>query len=1560
MKTDCNPLRSGRQNRSRLEVKVLSPGRSPHPVGQGRTTRSSGNCSRRPVAYPADHSETLDPPNRTIGLAAWHVLSGQLVAHVPLGLFLMTLGVCGALHAAPGDLKWEFLTEGVVNSSPAIGADGTIYVGSDDGKLYALDGATGQKRWEFQTGAAVVSSPSIGDDGTVYVGSKDGIVYALNGVTGQKKWQFLTDDWVESSPAVGADGTVYIGSHDGRVYALVGATGEKRWEFLTGGPIRSSPAIGTEGTVYVASYDGYLHALDGTTGQEKWECKIGANLSSSLAIGPDGTVYVGGGAVYAVNGATGLVNWEFSENDTYSSPVVGINGTLYVLGPPKLLALDGITGQKKWEFVGGGGTGPSSCPALAADGTLYIWGSRNLYAVNSANGQREWDSPTVNAIWSSPSIGTNGAIYFGGYDKKVYAIEGHTEVGLAGGFWPKFQGNVRNTGRALESRPIFLGSELSDQRVAQQSTVLFTVSAGGARPLHHQWFYQGTALPGETNRTLALTNVQLTNAGDYFVTLSNQLGMITSRVARLTVGYRLSVAKSNQSCTVQIRPAQDLYEPNDQVELTAVPSPEVTFLGWGGDASGTMNPIIVLMDGNKSVIASFSFSPGMLKWQSESLSAQSSPAIGLDGTIYIASIVEKVYALDSATGQTKWKVPGNDFWSDPAIGEDGTVYVAAPYRANLRPGAGAVYALDGLTGRRKWTSQMGDRVISSPALGADGTVYVGSGDGKLYALEGATGRKRWDYATGDGVCGSPAIGGDGTVYVGSDHRVHALDGATGRKKWESAAVESSVAIGADGTVYATSGDHRVYANGTGYVESSDYKVYALDGATGRKKWQFQTGTNGYVWGSSPTIGGDGTVYVGSLDQKVYALDGATGLEKWESPAGIKVMSSPAIGADGTVYVGSDGGLYALDGVTGREKWRYPFASFSSFSGPPAIGADGTVYTSGGKALASSSVGGLARSPWPTCRGNAQNTGRVQCLSAPTLLQDLKDLRVAEGSTVSFSVATACPLRYQWFFQGVTLPGQSNQTLTLTNTQMARTGSYFVTVSNPFGTITSRVATLTVGYALTIINNNSACQVLRRPDWEVYEPGCQVELTAMPGGGNTFVGWSGDVTGTTNTVVITMDGPKRVLANFSLGQGQFKWAFSTGDAIHCGPAIGADGTVYVGSRDKKVYAVDCATGERKWEFLTGNYVYSSPAVGAEGTVYVGSEDGKVYALDGGTGQKRWEFLTGDHVSGGPALGAFGLVYVGSFDTKVYALESATGTKQWEFLTGGSVASSPAIGADGTVYVGSRDRKVYALAGATGEKRWDFLTGAAVDSSPAIGPDGTVYVGSGDQKVYALDGLTGQPKWTYTTGAGVSSSPALATDGTVYVGSWDGKLYALDGATGQKKWDYATGDMIFSSPGVAWNGTVYVGSRDKRLYALEGATGAKQWEYVAADYIYGSPAIGTDGTVYLGASDGKLYAIAGGSVGGLADSSWPKFRRDARNTGCLSAVPVVLQLRSPSFSTNGFGLMIQRPVGQSVWLDATTNLNDWIPLVQFTNPAVTFGWQDPDSIRMPQRFYRLRMP
>jgi len=121
---------------------------------------------------------------------------------------------------------WNYTTDGNVFSSPAV-ADGKVYVGSYDYRVYCLNATTGVQIWNYTTGNNVQSSPIVAD-GKVYVGSDDHRVYCLNATTGAHIWDYPANGNVRSSPAV-ADGKVYVGSGDDRVYCLNASTGVHIW-----------------------------------------------------------------------------------------------------------------------------------------------------------------------------------------------------------------------------------------------------------------------------------------------------------------------------------------------------------------------------------------------------------------------------------------------------------------------------------------------------------------------------------------------------------------------------------------------------------------------------------------------------------------------------------------------------------------------------------------------------------------------------------------------------------------------------------------------------------------------------------------------------------------------------------------------------------------------------------------------------------------------------------------------------------------------------------------------------------------------------------------------------------------------------------------------------------------------------------------------------------------------------------------------------------------------------------------------------------------------------------
>jgi len=135
----------------------------------------------------------------------------------------------------------------------AVDNQGTIYFGSDDKHLYAVN-PNGSLKWKFETNDFIKSAPVIGSDKTIYFGSYDGFLYALHHENGNLKWKFETGDWIIHSPAIAADGKIYFVSDDKHLYA-VNPEGElHRKYFLSFGGISQAPLISEDGKVYITSH----------------------------------------------------------------------------------------------------------------------------------------------------------------------------------------------------------------------------------------------------------------------------------------------------------------------------------------------------------------------------------------------------------------------------------------------------------------------------------------------------------------------------------------------------------------------------------------------------------------------------------------------------------------------------------------------------------------------------------------------------------------------------------------------------------------------------------------------------------------------------------------------------------------------------------------------------------------------------------------------------------------------------------------------------------------------------------------------------------------------------------------------------------------------------------------------------------------------------------------------------------------------------------------------------------------------------------------------------------
>ncbi|HLJ85112.1 MAG TPA: PQQ-binding-like beta-propeller repeat protein [Candidatus Eremiobacteraceae bacterium] len=351
-------------------------------------------------------------------------------------------------------------------------------------------------------------------------------------------------------------------------------------------------------------------------------------------------------------------------------------------------------------------------------------------------------------------------------------------------------------------------------------------------------------------------------------------------------------------------------------------------------------------------------------------------------------------------------------------------------------------------------------------------------------------------------------------------------------------------------------------------------------------------------------------------------------------------------------------------------------------------------------------------------------------------------------------------------------------------------------------------------------------------------------------------------------------------------GKSLWHFKTGSRVVSSPAIWRS-AVYFGSYDGNFYALSANDGKLLWKFKTGGErrfegthlhgsqpvdetmpdpfdVYlSSPAIWHE-TVYFGSGDGHVYALNAKTGEKLWSFKTGDIVHASPAIDN-GTLFVGSWDSYFYALDALSGKMRWRFKTGVDpdihnqvgIQSSAAV-MDGTVFFGCRDSHLYALDEQTGDKKWSLdMHGSWVIGSPAV-RDGKVYfatsdsglfyaVNAGDGSIVFSEDFHGWPEF---------ASPAVAGD-MLYLGSWRGVLTAIDLTKRQTAWSFQTDASKRLGPDLtkADGSPNYAPAYASDFYD-DLITGFARMMTVGA--FLSSPAI-DDGVIFVGSTDGNVYAL-----------------------------------------------------------------------------------------------------
>jgi len=248
-------------------------------------------------------------------------------------------------------------------------------------------------------------------------------------------------------------------------------------------------------------------------------------------------------------------------------------------------------------------------------------------------------------------------------------------------------------------------------------------------------------------------------------------------------------------------------------------------------------------------------------------------------------------------------------------------------------------------------------------------------------------------------------------------------------------------------------------------------------------------------------------------------------------------------------------------------------------------------------------------------------------------------------------------------------------------------------------------------------------------------------------------------------------------------GAKKWSFSSGSASEgVGlSVVGSDGTIYITSLDKNLYAIN-PDGTLKWKLDLNEGMWTYVSLGDDGIIYAGSYDSVVYGVNAGGVKVFTSAAVGSLASGVPTIAADGSIYMTNYATQLYALNS-DGSVKWSYTNGPTRNfSSVSLADSGVLYFNSYNGKALIALNADGTTRWTYPNpaGTVLTGSPIVGQDGVIYFNAnGTNKVYAINS-DGSFRWSYNKASpGGNSTPALDSNGILYSVANSGGFTSSDG-------------------------------------------------------------------------------------------------------------------------------------------------------------------------------------
>jgi subtilase family serine protease len=803
-----------------------------------------------------------------------------------------------------------------------------------------------------------------------------------------------------------------------------------------------------------------------------------ANTSVWLNASPSGGILTPGGAATTVTvslntAASNLLVGMYSTTVWFTNlnSRVGQSRqfTLAVISPPT------ITAQPADQAVLEGATAMFTVAATGGLPLFYQWQDNGT---NLTDGGNISGSTTTNLTINSVSAANVGT-----YSVIVSNIAGVTTSSTA-------------LLTISPSPPVIILQPMTQTAVVG-GTVTFTVAAIGSTPFFYQWSFNGTNISGATNVTLALANVQLTQAGNYAVQVSNVLGLATSSNAILTV-YTVPVITSfsppSGAAGTVVNISGLNFDPisgNNIVYFgavqAAVTAASVTNLKVTVPVSATYAPITVTVNGltayanqpfmptfagDGSGISTSSFAPQLV------LPAGNGPGrviiadldgdgkpdlivantygntislyqnISTNGSLTAGSFAPPVNLVTPPGSYSPMDLVVADVEGDgklDIIVSDYDQSIVSVYQNTCTPGniSSNSFAtrVDFATGAQPQGVAVADidgdgKPDLLVANSGDGTVSILRNTGVMGSLTTNSFAPKVDFATGSGCVRVAAVDleGDGKPDV----VVVDYNDSSGTMS----VLQNNCTPG--NLSFATKVDFPCLP------DCLDVRACDLDG-DGQLDLVVTEGAYGQaisVFRNTSTTGG---ITTNSLAPRVDFAVGA-----WAH-----TMAFGDLDGDGKPDVAVACELPSQLSIFKNTSSPGSFTT-NSFA-PPVDFATG--YNAWGVAIGDLDGDGRPDIVFANQYDNTISIyqSQVPFGGPPVILAQPGNQAVYVGITANFSVTAtgSLPLSYQWSFSGTNIVGATNTTLTLTNVQLSQAGAYAVTITNNYGSVISSNAVLTV-------------------------------------------------------------------------------------------------------------------------------------------------------------------------------------------------------------------------------------------------------------------------------------------------------------------------------------------------------------------------------------------------------------------------------------------------------------------------------------------------------------------